>query len=77
MHRWILMTPFRVFPERLRPLPPLRTQCKCFDEKSWATYHGQRSLGLLQQRLWQQGDVDALGDGHCAAIQVGNNYVQL
>lgn len=41
------------------------------------TYHGQGGLGLLQQRLGQQGDVDALGDGHRAAIQVSDDHVQL
>lgn len=41
------------------------------------SYHGQHSLGLLEERFRQQGDVDTLGDGHRAAVQVCDDHVQL
>lgn len=40
-------------------------------------YHGEGFPGLLEQRLGEQGDVHALGDVHCAAVQVCDNNVQL
>lgn len=40
-------------------------------------YHGERRLSLLEERLGQQGDVNALGDGDGAAVQVCDDDIQL
>lgn len=44
---------------------------------SGGVYHGQGSLGLLQHRLREHGQVDALWDLYSSSIQVGNYDVQL
>lgn len=49
----------------------------CVQSIGCSSYHGQSSLGLLQEWLRQQGDVYTLRDGHSAAIQIGDDHVQL
>lgn len=40
-------------------------------------YHGEGGLGLLQEGVGEQGDVDTLRDGHRASVQVSDDHVQL
>jgi len=49
----------------------------CESVRVQSSYHGEHRLGLLQQRLGQQRDVDALGGGDGAPVQVSDDHVQL
>lgn len=44
---------------------------------SGGVYHGQGSLGLVQHRLREHGQVDAFWNLYRSSIQVGDDDVQL